>query len=198
MRAVTNSHVAAGFKTGKKFRFPVTKPHLNRLIVKRSDLNNFESIYRENYPKMFGIAVKMVNDKEVTSDIVQEVFVCYFEKLQNGRTVHHPKSWLIRATINKCVDHLKRREKRSPLSAASELAAEEEPFEIQQPDEILKQAIAELKPLEMKLIMLYSEGYSYKEIAQIAEIKFSSVGKTLSRTLHKLKEILKRLNYEMY
>ena len=161
-------------------------------------MNNFESTYRENYPKMFGIAMKMVNDKDVTSDIVQEVFVCYFEKLQNGYMVYQPQSWLIRATINKCVDYLKRRKKRSPLDAVSELADEEESFEIQQPDVILKQAIAELKPLEMKLIMLYSEGCSYKEIAQIAEIKFSSVGKTLSRTLHKLKEILKRLNYEMY
>ena len=159
---------------------------------------DFESIYRENYPKMFGIAIKMVNDKDVTSDIVQEVFVYYFEKLQNGHTVHHPQSWLVRATINKCVDYLKQRKKRTSLSAVSELADEEESFEIQQSDVILKQAIDELKPLEMKLIMLYSEGYSYKEIAQITEINYTSVGKTLSRTLHKLKEILKRLNYEMY
>jgi len=78
------------------------------------------------------------------------------------------------------------------------LTTEEETFENQQTEVILKQAIAELKPLEIKLIMLYSEGYSYKEIAQIAEINFSSVGKTLSRTLKKLKEILNRLNYEMY
>ena len=161
-------------------------------------MNNFESTYRENYPKMFRIAVKMVNDKDVTSDIVQEVFVYYFEKLQNGHTVHHPQSWLIRATVNQCVDYLKKRKKHTPLSAANDLSDEEDTFEIQQPDAILKQAIAKLKPLEMKLIMLYSEGYSYKEIAQIADINFSSVGKTLSRTLLKLKGILKRLNDEMY
>jgi len=137
----------------------------NRLITKRSDLNNFESTYRENYPKMFSVAIKMVNEKDVTRDIVQEVFVYYFEKLQNGHTVHHPQSWLVRATINECVDYLKRRKKHIPLSAVSSWAAEEELFEIQRPDGVLKQAIAELKPLEMKLIILYSEGYSYKEIA---------------------------------
>jgi RNA polymerase sigma-70 factor (ECF subfamily) len=84
------------------------------------------------------------------------------------------------------------------LSAVCELATEEENFEIQQRDATLNQAIAKLKPQEMKLVILYSEGYSYKEIAQMADINFSSVGKTLSRTLHKLKEILKRLDYEMY
>ena len=158
-------------------------------------MNSFESTYRECYPKMYGIARKMVNDEDVAGDIVQEIFVYYFEKMQNGIVVHHPQSWLLRATTNKCVDYLKYRKKHAPLSAASELADETETFE---PDMILQQALAELKPMEMKMVILYSEGYSYKEIAQIADINFSSVGKTLSRTLHKLKGILKRLNYEMY
>jgi RNA polymerase sigma-70 factor (ECF subfamily) len=137
----------------------------------------------------------MVNNADDAGDIVQEVFVYYFEKLQNGHTVHHPHSWLVRATINKCVDFLKQRKKRTPLSEAEKLATEED---VSQTDEILWQAIAKLKPMEMKLVILYSEDYSYKEMAQITEINFSSVGKTLSRTLHKLKEILKSLNYEMY
>ena len=161
-------------------------------------MDNFEITYRENYPKMFGIAFKMINDRDVSSDIVQEVFVYYFEKLQEKHGVKHLQSWLVRATNNKCVDYLKGRKKFAPLSAVDDQADEEAGFEIQQSDEILKKAIAKLKPMEIKLITLYSEGYSYKEIAQIAEIKFSSVGKTLSRTLLKLKEILKQLNYEMY
>ena len=158
-------------------------------------MNSFESTYRENYPKMYGMSKKMVNDEDVAGDIVQEIFVYYFEKLQDGIIVHHPQSWLARATINKCIDYLNYRKKHAPLDVASELADETETFE---PDVIVKQALAELKPLEMKIVVLYSEGYSYKEIAQIADVNFSSVGKTLSRTLHKLKEILKRLNYEMY
>ena len=156
-------------------------------------MNNFENTYRENYPKMFCVARKIVNDEDVASDIVQEVFVYYFEKLQNGIAVHYPSSWLIRASMNKCVDYLNQKKKHMPLSVVNEWEAEEE-----QSDSTLQQAISELKPAEMKLIMLYSEGYSYKEIAQIAEINLSSVGKTLSRALQKLKEILKRLNYEMY
>jgi RNA polymerase sigma-70 factor (ECF subfamily) len=159
---------------------------------------NFENTYKENYPKVFRIASKMVNDEDVVNDIVQELFTCYFEKMQKGHAILHPQSWLVRAAINKCVDYLKRREKHTPLSDVSAWAAEEQSFEIQRTNVILIQAIAELKPMEMKLVMLYSEGYSYKEIAQIAEINFASVGKTLSRTLHKLKIKLISLNYEMY
>ncbi len=161
-------------------------------------LNSFETTYRENYPRVFCIARKMVNDEDVVNDIVQEIFVCYFEKLQNGLFIHYPQAWLVRAAINKCIDHLNQRKKRMQLDTVNQLESEEESIEIQSPDMILKQALAELKPQEMELVILYSEDYSYKEIAQITGINFSSVGKTLSRTLQKLKGILKRLNYEMY
>jgi RNA polymerase sigma-70 factor (ECF subfamily) len=158
-------------------------------------LSDFDDIYKENYPKMFRIAKKMLNDGEVSCDVVQEVFTYYYEKLQNGLIVQYPQSWLVRAVINKCVDYLKKRKKLTPLSAANNLVDKSENFDIQ--DEILKNALLRLKSLEMKIITLYSEGYSYKEIAQIAEINFSSVGSTLSRTLQKMKALLKKLNYEI-
>jgi len=157
---------------------------------------------------MYRLAMKMVHDEEVVSDIIQEVFVYYFEKMQNpvGATfpiaqklnITNTPAWLARATMNKCVDYLRYREKFTQLNVVDDVTFEEKPFEIHKTDTFLKQAIAKLKPLEMKIVILYSEEYSYKEIAKIAEINFSSVGKTLSRTLQKLKEILKTMNYEMY
>jgi len=161
-------------------------------------LNNIETTYKENYPTLFRLAMKMVHEETIVDDIVQEVFVYYFEKTTNGHKVNHPPSWLARATMNKCVDYLRHREKFTQLNTVSELTIEEKPFEINQTDVLLKQAISKLKPLEMKIVILYSEEYSYKEIAQITKMNFSSVGKTLSRTLQKLKEILKKMNYEMY
>jgi len=60
---------------------------------------NFENTYKENYPKLFRIASKMVNDEDVASDIVQEIFVCFFEKMQKRAVILHPQSWLVRAVI---------------------------------------------------------------------------------------------------
>ena len=65
----------------------------------------FDVIYRENYKKMFSIARKIINDKDAACDIVQDVFVYYFEKLQKGYVVERPHNWLLRATINKCIDY---------------------------------------------------------------------------------------------
>jgi len=51
---------------------------------------------------------------------------------------------------------------------------------------------------ESVLAILYSEGCSYKEIAEITGIRLTSVGKTLSRTLMKLGNELKKMKYELY
>ena len=141
---------------------------------------------------MFSIARKIVNDKDVASDIIHDVFVYYYEKSQEGHVVENPCSWLLRATTNKCIDHSTYRKAFMPLE---DLPQKEEPFEDEQDNNfseaIVKKALRQLKSQEeLQLVMLYSEGYSYKEISEITGIKFTSIGKTLSRTLKKLKEIL--------
>ena len=51
----------------------------------------------------------------------------------------------------------------------------------------LSNLISKLDDKDQSLVVLYSEGYSYKEIAEITGINFNSVGKTLSRILEKLR-----------
>ena len=155
-------------------------------------MTNFDSTYKENYTKMFSIARKMVNDRDAACDIVQDVFLYYFEKSQQGYVVERPQNWLLRATINKCIDYSA---KRKDFTHLDNLAPEEEQQEDisdkNQTGAIVRKALRQLKSQdEMQLVLLYSEGYSYKEISEITGIKFTSIGKTLSRTLKKLKEIL--------
>ena len=160
----------------------------------------FDILYKKNYAKMFSIAQKMVNDKEAACDIVQEVFVYYYEKSQTGYVVEYPRSWLLRAVINKCIDHIAGQKEFVQLENISqEKAQEEDTSDKQQSEVIVRNALKQLKSQEeMQLVILYSEGCSYKEISEITGIKFTSIGKTLSRTLKKLKEILKKMGYEMY
>jgi len=62
----------------------------------------------------------------------------------------------------------------------------------------LNQVLDKLKPDERFLVVLYSEGLSYKEMAEVTEIKFTSVGKTLSRILKKIEIELKCQCDELY
>ena len=160
-------------------------------------MTKFEVTYRENYRKMFCVAHKVVGDKDVVSDIVQEVFVSYYEKLQNRHAINRPNSWLLRAVINKSVDYVNQQKKYVRLDAIQD-NKEEDIIDKHQSEAVMQQALRRLNHQEMELVVLYSESFSYKEIAQITGIRFSSVGKTLSRSLNKLKEILKKMDDEMY
>jgi len=142
---------------------------------------------------MFSIARKMVNDKDAACDIVQDIFVYYYERLQKGQTVENPQNWLLRATINKCIDYSTGQKTFIRLDSLdpNEEQQQEDEFDEKQSEAKIRFALEQLKSHEeLQLVLLYSEGYSYKEISEITGIKYTSIGKTLSRTLKKLKEIL--------
>ena len=147
---------------------------------------------------MFRVAKKMVGDSDDVSDIVQEVFICLLDKLKNGHVIHHPQSWLYRTTCNKCVDYFRQQKRLQNIESLKDYHTEDGFEGEQEIRAVINNAISKLKPQEKILAVLYSEGLSYKEIANATGIKFSSVGKTISRTLKKLERELKNQKYELY
>lgn len=146
---------------------------------------------------MYHVAVKMVGDRDVASDIVQEVFIYLFDKLNNRNPVLYINSWLYKATINKCIDNHRKQKRFQPLETANYVRTEEEQEGTLISGEAIILALSRLKPQEKALAILYSEGLSYKEIADATDIKLSSIGKMLSRTLEKLEKELKPYYNEM-
>jgi len=161
-------------------------------------LNRFEEIYNENYPRIFRVAQKMVGNRDNASDIVQEVFIYLFDRIKNGSEILHLNTWLYRATINKSIDCLRKQKRFQPIESLKESIIDEELIERQETTAIVNKAISKLKPHEKIIVVLYSEGLSYKEIAEASGVKFSSIGKTLSRALEKLEIELKDQHYELY
>jgi RNA polymerase sigma-70 factor, ECF subfamily len=161
-------------------------------------LNNFEVIYSENFTRMFRVAKKMIGDSDNASDIVQEVFIYLFDKLNNGTVILHLNSWLYRATINKCIDNLRKQKRFQNIESIKDYKTCEDLIEKHESTAAINCALSKLKPKEKVLAVLYSEGLTYKEIAETTGIKFSSIGKTLSRTLRKLEKELKNQHYELY
>lgn len=166
-------------------------------------MNRFETTYNTHYSKLYRLARRIIRDEDVARDIIQDVFVCYFEKTEQRYSFQDVSAWLTRVTLNKSFDYLKQQKVKVQLDDL-DLSDTETYFDAEGTDDgyasrlKMRKAVSELKPSEMKLVLLYSEGYSYKEIADMVDMKFTSVGKTLSRILGKLKEKLKRMNDEMY
>ena len=129
----------------------------------------------------------MLCDTDAARDIIHDVFMAYYFVLNDKKVIKDSKTWLIRCTINKGVDFLRKNKK-----IVSDGNIVKENNAIQNIDNQLdlisiSNLISKLDAKEQSLVVLYSEGYSYKEIAEITGINFNSVGKTLSRILEKLR-----------
>ena len=149
--------------------------------------SEFELTYRNNYQRLFRIAAKMLRDSDAARDVVHDVFMAYYFVLNDKKVIKDTKNWLIRCTINKGVDFLRKNKK-----IVSDGNIVKENNAIQSIDNQLdlisvSNLISKLDAKDQSLVVLYSEGYSYKEIAEITGINFNSVGKTLSRILEKLR-----------
>ena len=144
----------------------------------------FEKTYQSYYPKLFRIAIKMLKATEDAKDVVQDVFTAYYFAMNNEKVIRDTKNWLIRSTINKGIDYKRKMARtitmESPLPDTNESPHDES-------SDILN-AVDLLSEKEQTLVVLYSEGYSYKEIAEITGRNYHSIGKTLSRILDKIKK----------
>ncbi len=145
---------------------------------------DFEKTYQSYYPTLFRIAVKMLKATEDAKDVVQEVFAAYFFAMNNEKAIRDTKSWLIRCTINKAIDY-KRKTARTVTMESPQPETDERQHD--EASDILN-AIDHLSKKEQTLVVLYSEGYSYKEMAEMTGRNYHSIGKTLSRILDKIKK----------
>ena len=164
------------------------KGSLIRLVIVKAPKMDpeFEKTYRDYYPKLFRIAAKMLQDSDDAKDVVQDVFTTYYFAMNNEKVIRDTKNWLVRSTINKGIDY-KRKTARTvtmekPICETGELTLDEA-------SDILN-AITHLNEKEQTLVVLYSEGYSYKEIAEMTGRNLPSIGKTLSRIMEKIKKHL--------
>jgi len=161
-------------------------------------LKTFEDIYAENHARLYRLAIRMVEDRESASDIVQEVFMALYERLNGGTVVLYLNTWLYRVTINKCTDQLNRQKRYRSLEEVKDTPAEESSQDGSEKSQIIQLALGLMKPSERAILSMYSEGFSYKEISDATGIRFTSVSKTLSRSLDKMEQQLKKQGYETY
>jgi RNA polymerase sigma-70 factor (ECF subfamily) len=137
-----------------------------------------------------------------TDDIVQDVFVKLYLQMEAGVVVLYPKTWLYKVATNACLNALSRNKETHSIENIGHLesgVSDSVDLKIENDEQqrMVQKALLALNENERTIVILYSEGLSYKEIAEASGVRFSSIGKSLSRSLEKLKPLLKNQYYEM-
>lgn len=144
----------------------------NRIVEKYSDM-------------IFRIAYQYLYNKYDAEDVTQDVFLKLLYKKAFFKDEEHIKSWLIRVTINQCLDYKKSLARREMVSIDNL----EIPFT--QEERGIIEELYLLKEEERNILYLYYyEGYKIKEISHILKQKQNTINSKLTRARKKLKEIM--------
>ena len=140
----------------------------------------------EKYADMiYRIAYQKVLNRYDAEDIVQDVFVKLLSSKSYFRDEEHIKAWLIRVTINLCINYNKSLAKQKTVSVEQL----DIPF-TQQETGVLEELYLLPEHERNILYLYYYEGYKIREIAKILRQKQNTINSKLTRARNKLKRIM--------
>ena len=178
-----------------------TIPHQLIDQCRQNDRNAQLQLYRQYCQAMFHTAHRLMGNVQDAEDTMQEAFISAFQKMEQYRGEVAFGAWLKRIVINKCLDALKKQQKRLFINndlPIAEIADEKDSWEVEDSVTIedVKKAILGLPDKYRSVLMLYLiEGYNHEEIAQIMDIAIATSRSQLMRGKQKLRMVLKQQCY---
>jgi RNA polymerase sigma-70 factor (ECF subfamily) len=161
---------------------------------RRGESDAFRALFERYKDRVYSIALRYSGDSGVAQDIAQETFLKIFVGIGHFRGESEFGSWLYRMVVNSCLDQKRRTSRLTPLLDEA-LAIIQSP-DISVLDDVLRaelsshvQAVVGSLPDEQRMLIVlrYTEGLSYDEIAIILGCSTGTIGSRLNR-IHKTLE----------
>ena len=172
------------------------------LRAQKGDQLAFEVLYERYNDRICRYLSRMVGDDGIGCELTQEVFLKAWEALLGLRDPSRFASWLYRIATNRAYNY-QQHAKLLHMIPWEEYAMREETHSIAGPEEqveeaeLLKLALARVSPTYRPCLILYVvEEYSQRQIAELLQIKESSIGRYVSRGKEELRQIYRRLTNE--
>lgn len=164
--------------------------------LRNKDKRAFELVFNEYYGLLKSYAFRFVDEVEEAEEIVQDVFVKFWEKCEKIAADSSVKSYLYRSVHNTALNYLKHQKVkdayRQYVIGFMEEAAEEVKEEKTGVQERILAEIDNLPPRCSEIFKLSRlEGLKYKEIAEHLKISIKTVEVQMGKALKILREKLK-------
>lgn len=177
--------------------------------VAEDDERAFTELVRRFQGRVTNLITRVLNDREASDDLAQEVFVRVFVHRRNYRRGSKFTTWLFTIAANLAKNEIRRRVRKRhwfSLDALQEKLSDSviqlsDPTEGQEPalqrtqlQELIGGAIATVpEKYRVALVLRDVEGFAYEEIAQMLGIPGGTVRSRINRARSMLKRKLKPL-----
>ena len=161
---------------------------------RRGDPDAFRALFEAHKDRVYSIALRYSGDAAAAMDIAQDTFLKVLSQIQKFRGEADIETWIYRIAVNACLDHQRRTRRWMPFlgeliesisargdSVLHRLMRDETSGDVQR-------VVARL-PAEQRLVVVlrYTEGLAYDEIARILGCSAGTVASRLNRA-HKVLE----------
>ena len=170
--------------------------------IRSGDQNGFKEFYHMQFFKLYQFAFSWVHSKEPAEEIVNDVFLAFWQKRDSLHTIGNVQVYLYVFVKNACLNYLRRNHLPVPLSVDDlsvdhlQLVADPELLVTQKETQrLIREAIEQLPPrcrLVFKLIK--EDGLTYKQVAAILDISVKTVDNQLWIALKKLALLLQTID----
>lgn len=164
-------------------------------------------LFMQKYERaLYFFIVKMVRDREMIPDLIQEIFVKAFSNLSTFNPQYAFSTWLYRIATNHTIDYL-RKKKLNTYSIDEPISTKDGEMQIELPDNnfaadkdiqhkeranLISQAIDSLpEKYKMVIKMRHMEEKSYQEISEILDLPLGTVKAHIFRARELLYKYLK-------
>ena len=168
----------------------------------RGERDAFRALFESYKNKVYSIAFRFAGDEATAMDIAQDTFVKLFSCIRDFRGDSSFDTWIYRLVVNSCLDHRRRAWRLLPLADdfAGTLRVSGDSLTELLRSEMggrVRSAVDRLSPdLRIVIVLRYTEGLSYEEIAEVLGCSTGTVASRLNRAHKKLERRLSPLMKE--
>jgi len=150
------------------------------------------SLFELHASGVYRLALAMLHEHDAAQDVVQDTFTRLIEHLRGHGSLSNARGWLYTVAAHACRDRQRRRGRWLPwISERDTRSASETPDRFDDTQAVLH-AIRTLSGRDRLLIALRAQGLSYQEIGDASGVRYTSVGRLLTRALNRLQKELDR------
>ena len=171
------------------------------MIIEFNKLRQLERIIDEHQQQLFAFAFFRVGSYEVAQDIVQDVFIRFYENSRHLSAANNVKAYLLKTISNACTDYLRKNRKIQFVAIEQleyELTDEEEKrclSEFLRIDDILSNLpVEQAEILRLKFV----DSLNFVEISELLNLNINTVKSRYKYAIEKLRNfnLLNVSNYE--
>jgi len=163
-------------------------------LLKERDAKAFSYLYEKYSGALFGIISQILEDHAMANDVLQEVFINIWRKIESYDPVKGRLfTWMLNIARNASIDVLRSKAYQNNRNNKEISESVSTGYVTMKVDEIgLKKVLEQLKSEHRVLIELaYFKGYTHEEISEIEDIPLGTVKTRIRNALLQLREQLK-------